>query len=53
MLGAAADGLGNQSDLFDVGSGKEIPLGETNPQSVEYGYASTTARLPSHPTADL
>jgi WD40 repeat protein len=45
MLGAAADGLGNQSELFDVGSGKEIQLGGSNPNSVEYGYGFNNSSL--------
>ena len=45
MVGVAADGLGGQSELFEVKSGREIPLGGTNPQSVVFGLATNNSSL--------
>jgi len=45
MVGVAADGLGGQSELFEVKSGREIPLGGTNPQSVAFGLATNNSSL--------
>jgi WD40 repeat protein len=44
-VGVAADGLGGQSELLEVKSGRETVLGGTNPQSLEYGLATNNSSL--------